>query len=335
MPFGEYVDFADCVKKNSDKDSPGGWCAELHKKITGEYPNEASNEDKIAASYMEENAKDLTLPEKVREIYTDEEWNKLTPEEQKRILDGAGAEESKRKCSVEERIKGSFEKAAKISYTKRLDNGELEVTILLDNGETKVVRGKGVELDKKLAEVVDKENEKSTSNVKETIDVIGDYSIVEFEGGRTGIVDAKGNEVKVNDAPKEVRKVLLDIRGANGSKETNAQLTLEKRIQTATENGDRKFKCKKCGYIGKESEWIKSEGCPKCGYEKVEDVEESVVEKTETADVTSDGKVGIIKRVDTGYGLFDAEGNVIYYANTIEEVKSEADKRGVKYEVMA
>ena len=39
-PFGEYKDFDDCVKKNQDKDSPEGFCAWLHKKITGKWPSE-------------------------------------------------------------------------------------------------------------------------------------------------------------------------------------------------------------------------------------------------------------------------------------------------------
>ncbi|RLF46609.1 MAG: hypothetical protein DRN17_00170 [Thermoplasmata archaeon] len=39
-PFGEYKDFEDCVKKNQDKDSPEGFCAWLHKKITGKWPSE-------------------------------------------------------------------------------------------------------------------------------------------------------------------------------------------------------------------------------------------------------------------------------------------------------
>jgi hypothetical protein len=41
MPFGEYKDFADCVRANADKQSPEGYCAEIHKKITGEYPSAA------------------------------------------------------------------------------------------------------------------------------------------------------------------------------------------------------------------------------------------------------------------------------------------------------
>lgn len=42
MPFGEFKDFEDCVRSNQDKQSPEGYCAELHKKITGEYPSAAA-----------------------------------------------------------------------------------------------------------------------------------------------------------------------------------------------------------------------------------------------------------------------------------------------------
>lgn len=52
MPFGEFKDFADCVAKNQDKDSPEGYCAAVHKKITGKWPSEATNEMKIEASFM-------------------------------------------------------------------------------------------------------------------------------------------------------------------------------------------------------------------------------------------------------------------------------------------
>lgn len=40
MPFGDFKDFEDCVSKNQDKDNPEGFCAFLHKKITGKYPSE-------------------------------------------------------------------------------------------------------------------------------------------------------------------------------------------------------------------------------------------------------------------------------------------------------
>jgi len=38
VPFGEYADFAACVKANHDKKSPEGYCSESHHKITGEWP---------------------------------------------------------------------------------------------------------------------------------------------------------------------------------------------------------------------------------------------------------------------------------------------------------
>lgn len=43
-PFGEYKDFADCVAKNQKKKSPEGYCAWLHKKITGRYPAQSAED---------------------------------------------------------------------------------------------------------------------------------------------------------------------------------------------------------------------------------------------------------------------------------------------------
>ena len=40
MPFADYKDMEDCIKQNPDKDSPGGYCATIHKKVTGEWPAE-------------------------------------------------------------------------------------------------------------------------------------------------------------------------------------------------------------------------------------------------------------------------------------------------------
>lgn len=40
MPFGEYKDFDDCVRKNKDKRNPEAYCAEVHKKIIGKWPGE-------------------------------------------------------------------------------------------------------------------------------------------------------------------------------------------------------------------------------------------------------------------------------------------------------
>lgn len=41
-PFGEYSNFSDCVSQNQDKESPEGFCAFLHERVTGEYPGEKS-----------------------------------------------------------------------------------------------------------------------------------------------------------------------------------------------------------------------------------------------------------------------------------------------------
>ena len=38
MPIGPYKDFKDCVEKNKDKESPGGYCAVIEKRVTGEWP---------------------------------------------------------------------------------------------------------------------------------------------------------------------------------------------------------------------------------------------------------------------------------------------------------
>lgn len=48
MPFGEYADFADCVRRNKDKSSPGAYCAVIHKKATGKWPTEkATHESEV------------------------------------------------------------------------------------------------------------------------------------------------------------------------------------------------------------------------------------------------------------------------------------------------
>lgn len=52
MPFGDFKDFKDCVKQNQDKDSPEGYCAKIHKQITGEWPAEAKKSDIMAATSM-------------------------------------------------------------------------------------------------------------------------------------------------------------------------------------------------------------------------------------------------------------------------------------------
>lgn len=39
MPFGDYTNFDDCVSKNKDKGNPEAFCADLYKKITGEWPS--------------------------------------------------------------------------------------------------------------------------------------------------------------------------------------------------------------------------------------------------------------------------------------------------------
>ena len=40
MPFGKYRDFQQCVAANRGKDNPEGYCAAVHKKITGQWPGE-------------------------------------------------------------------------------------------------------------------------------------------------------------------------------------------------------------------------------------------------------------------------------------------------------
>ncbi len=35
MPFGEYRDFADCVRRNQDKRDPEAYCAEVKRRVEG------------------------------------------------------------------------------------------------------------------------------------------------------------------------------------------------------------------------------------------------------------------------------------------------------------
>jgi len=48
-PFGEYEDFAECVRRNKDKKDPEAYCAALHKKITGKYPSEKNKKKECKA----------------------------------------------------------------------------------------------------------------------------------------------------------------------------------------------------------------------------------------------------------------------------------------------
>jgi len=40
MPFGEYSSMSDCISKNSGKDDPAAYCAQIHYDITGKWPSE-------------------------------------------------------------------------------------------------------------------------------------------------------------------------------------------------------------------------------------------------------------------------------------------------------
>lgn len=51
MPFGEYKDFADCVKSNQDKSNPEAYCAAVHKKITGEWPSQKNRIEALKEKY--------------------------------------------------------------------------------------------------------------------------------------------------------------------------------------------------------------------------------------------------------------------------------------------
>jgi hypothetical protein len=50
MPFGEYENFNDCVRKNKDKDDPQAYCAQLHFNMMGKWPSEATFHAKAEAS---------------------------------------------------------------------------------------------------------------------------------------------------------------------------------------------------------------------------------------------------------------------------------------------
>jgi len=47
LSFAGYKDFAECVSKNQDKNSPEGYCASIEKKATGEWPGQNSKEYSI------------------------------------------------------------------------------------------------------------------------------------------------------------------------------------------------------------------------------------------------------------------------------------------------
>ena len=44
MTFGPYKNFKDCVAKNGSKDNPAAYCTSVHKRITGKFPSESSEQ---------------------------------------------------------------------------------------------------------------------------------------------------------------------------------------------------------------------------------------------------------------------------------------------------
>ena len=49
MPFGDYADFADCVAKNGDRESPEGFCAWLHFQMMSQWPAEVKSKARSGA----------------------------------------------------------------------------------------------------------------------------------------------------------------------------------------------------------------------------------------------------------------------------------------------
>jgi len=47
MPFLNFKSFEDCVKQNKNKKNPKGYCAVLHHKATGKWPNESYTQANI------------------------------------------------------------------------------------------------------------------------------------------------------------------------------------------------------------------------------------------------------------------------------------------------
>lgn len=43
MPFADYEDFDECVRKNQDKRDPKAYCAKIHKEATGQWPGEGKS----------------------------------------------------------------------------------------------------------------------------------------------------------------------------------------------------------------------------------------------------------------------------------------------------
>ncbi len=310
MPFGEYKDFAECERKNSDKESPGGYCAMLHKKITGKYPNEASNEDKIAASFMEENA-----------------------EEQKKI------EEKKKNCSVEGKLEGAF-KGEKAGLDSDMENIN---TII---GEEKA-KGRSVqeivnrlEDDRQLAKTIQtvignefdlknyvenyKEEESSSkekTNAQLTLEkrlqtaaenASTSYGMFNYRGFDVKYTTTSSGYIKWN-ALGDLGSLTEREGGDLGQSNQNVEENIKSFIDRFLDGGN----------IPSGIE-----------VERYDSSIKSTKDKTNAIGTTSDKHLGVIKRVDTGYALFDDENNVIYYDNDIEKVKSEAEKRGVEFRVM-
>lgn len=59
-PFADYKDFDQCVAKNKGKvKNPEGYCAQIHKKVTGKYPGEMAKKKRSELGLVELSAEDL------------------------------------------------------------------------------------------------------------------------------------------------------------------------------------------------------------------------------------------------------------------------------------
>ena len=79
MPFGQYKDFADCVRDQKSKgfseDRASRICAVIHKKITGKFPSEMQEELQDSCVCIKCGNKVKKLPEHPCKLYVCPECN--------------------------------------------------------------------------------------------------------------------------------------------------------------------------------------------------------------------------------------------------------------------
>ena len=133
----------------------------------------------------------------------------------------------------------------------------------------------------------------TVSMVLEEVDFHGvKYQIVEFTNGETGIIGPSGEVVDALEAPGEVRRVLFSHRRARGSKDNKVEVDITTVPESLVGPGD-------------EMKRIREAGQPHANT--------------------------IMRRRDGIWCLYGNDGEKVYESDDVEEVKKEAQARGIEY----